>query len=94
MHLATEINHEAAILARVLQADEGALPVAAARAFLKLGFGQQDRNRMHELTVKNQADTLTKSERSELESYLRIGRLVDLLWAQARRSLRRRERTA
>jgi hypothetical protein len=87
-------NYEAAILARVLHPEQGDLPLAAARALLKLSFDSFDRDRMHELAVKNQADALTGDERSELESYRRVGRLLDLLCARARRSLAKRHRSA
>lgn len=83
-------NNEAAILTRVIQPDQDDLPLAAARAFLKLNFPAEDRERMHELAVKNQAGKLTATERQELEGYLRIGRLLDLLGAKARLSLKKR----
>jgi hypothetical protein len=80
-------QYEAAILARVLHPEQDELPLAAARAFLRMGFGQYDRDRMHELAIKNQAGELTEAEQRELESYLRVGRVVDLLRAKARLSL-------
>jgi hypothetical protein len=80
-------SHEAAILSRVIQPDSDGLSLAAARAFLKLGFAAQDRQRMHELAVKNQDGSLSPIEREELDGYLRIGRLLDLLAAKARLAL-------
>ncbi len=47
-------NSEAAILARVIQAVQDDLSPAAARALLKFAFTPRDRDRMHELAVKNQ----------------------------------------
>ena len=91
MQLSTSENYDAAILTRVLQAERDELSFTAARAFLKLGFEPQDRERMHALAVKNQSDSLTRPERRELESYLRVGRLLDLLSARARRALARRK---
>ncbi len=87
-------KYEAAILARVLRPEQDDLPAAAARALLRLSFDQHDRDRMHELAVKNQADELTDNERRELESYLRVGRVVDLLRARAQLSLAKRKRDA
>jgi hypothetical protein len=82
-------NHEAAILTRVIQPDHDDLSPAAARALLKFDFPAEDRERMHELAVKNQAGKLTAAERHELDGYLRIGRLLDLLGAKARLSLKK-----
>ena len=42
-----------------------------------------------ELVTKNQDDALTKAERAELESYLRISSLIDLMHAKARCSLQK-----
>jgi hypothetical protein len=83
-------NSEAAILSRVIMPDHNDLPAAAARALLKLEFTAADRERMHELAVKNQAGKLTAAEQNELDGYLRIGRLLDLLGAKARLSLKKR----
>jgi hypothetical protein len=79
---------EAAILDRLIHPDQADLPSAAAHALLRLRFDQQDLDRIHALMVKNQADALTPDERSELESYLRIGSFLDLLKAKARVSLK------
>ena len=83
-------NDEATILGRIIRADD--LSPTAARAFLKLTFPQVDRQRMHELAVRNQEGALTPAEARELDSYRRVGRLLDLLAARARRSLARRVR--
>jgi hypothetical protein len=87
-------NSEAAILARVIQPDHDDLPLAAARVLLKLEFTSDDRQRMHELAVKNQDGKLSSTERQELDSYLRVGRLLDLLGAKARLSLKKRGHNA
>ena len=91
MHLP---NNEDAILARVIQPDRDDFPLAAARVLLKLEVGSDDRQRMHELAVKNQEGKLSSTERKELDGYLRIGRLIDLLSARARLSLKKRGRTS
>ena len=92
MPLTQTPNDEAAILTRALAAEDGDLPPAAARAVLKFGFPPQDQDRMHELAVRNQDGSLTPDEKTELDSYRRVGRLLDLLAARARRSLARRGR--
>lgn len=92
MQLTEIANNEAAILARVIQPERDGLPAAAARALLKLHFTQEDRDRMHELAVKNQAGKLTAAERRELDGCLRVGRLLDLLGAKARLALKKKHR--
>jgi hypothetical protein len=94
MHLPESSNNEAAILARVIQAEQEDLTPPAAKALLKLAFTPPDRDRMHQLAVKNQEDALTETEHRELDSYRRIGRLLDLLGARARRALVKHGRTA
>jgi hypothetical protein len=80
---------EAAILSRLIRPEEDDLPSDAAEALLRLGFGEQDLSRIHDLVTRNQDDALTPGERAELESYLRVSSLVDLVHAKARHSLHR-----
>lgn len=78
---------EVAIWSRLLQPESGNLPPDLARTILKLDFIEQDRTRMHELVVRSQAGRLTEAEEGELDSYCRVGRLLDLMRSKARRSL-------
>ncbi len=78
-----------AILARVIRPEDADLCPAAAEAFLRFRFGPRDRERMHELAEKNQNGTLNDAERQELEDYLRVGMMLDLLQAKARLALSR-----
>jgi len=87
-------NNDAAILMRVIRPEQDDLPAAAARALLKLTFTTEDRERMHELVVKNQDGALSRAEQRELDSYRRVGRLIDLLGARARCSLAKHGRGA
>jgi hypothetical protein len=89
MHLSELPNSQAAILARVIQPGRDDLSATAARAFLKFEFTPEDRERMHDLAVKNQAGTLTEGERDELLGYIRIGRFLDIITAKARLSLKK-----
>jgi hypothetical protein len=87
MKNATTIKgQDAAILTRLIKPKEK-VPQAAARVFLKIDFDERDRERMHELAVKNQNDELTQAEEAELQSYLRLGLFLDLIHAKARGSL-------
>jgi len=80
---------EAAILSRVLKPERDDLSPESARSFLKLEFDPEDLSRMHELALRAQAGSLTAAEESELESYRRIGRLLEGMRSKARRSLAR-----
>jgi hypothetical protein len=87
--MAEAVSSDAAILERVIRPERADLAPEVARAVLAWEFPPEDRERMHQLAVKNQDGRLTKPEREQLDSYRRIGRLLDLLSAKARRSLRR-----
>jgi copper oxidase (laccase) domain-containing protein len=80
---------EAAILSRLVKPNRADFSPEVASALLQLDFDQTDRDRMHELAVKNQEGSLTKSEEEELHSYRRIGYFVDLIRSKARISLKK-----
>ena len=82
--------HEAAILTRLVGPDELAFSAAAAEGILTLGFSPADKDRMHTLTAKARAGTLTADEQAEVEAYSRIGSLLGILKSKARRALKRR----
>lgn len=84
----TPASSEAAILSMVIQGSKATLSPEAARALLDLGFSEEDRKKMHELAVKNQQGKLSQEEERELDSYVRIGRFLDLLSAKAAKSLK------
>jgi hypothetical protein len=77
------------IFSRVFNPEKIDLSPEAAESLLKLAFDQADRDRMHELAVKNQADKLTAEERAELNNYEVAGHLVALIQAKARLVLRK-----
>jgi len=74
---------EAAIISRMIRPDKNDLPDDIAKGLLRLSLDQSDLDRLHELVVKNQDDALTAAEKTELESYLRVSLLVDLMHAKA-----------
>ncbi|WP_261341159.1 hypothetical protein [Fimbriiglobus ruber] len=43
---------------------------------------------MHDLAVKNQEGDISAAEQDELDGYRRVGRLLDLIGAKARLSLK------
>jgi hypothetical protein len=84
----TPKSNEAAILSRVIEGSHFKMTPEAARALVFLGFSEIDKKKMHELAVKNQQGILSAEEESELDSYVRIGRFLDLLSAKAAKSLK------
>lgn len=81
-------NTEAAILARIIQADECELTPETARYLLSMKLPANDENRVNELSAKAQAGSLTETERHELDSYLHIGFLLGVMQSKARRFLK------
>jgi hypothetical protein len=86
---ASQPNSEVAILSRLIRPERNDLPATAARAILKMDFEQSDRDRMRELSQKARAGTLTPEEQVEINSYERVGHLLDLMHSKARRSLKK-----
>jgi hypothetical protein len=82
-------SSEASIWTRIIRPEQDDLTEDAARAILRLTFDETDRNRIHELVVKNQDDALTPEEREELENFRHVSYLLDLMHSMARRSLKK-----
>jgi hypothetical protein len=63
---------------------------ATRESLIKLfGLDQSDADRLHDLLVRNQDDALTPAEKDELEAYLRVSMMIDLMHAKARYSLKK-----
>lgn len=67
----------------------GPLSPAAAATLLKLRFSSRDRQRMRNLLAKAKTASLDEDERHEIETYERLGCLLDILHSKARRSLKK-----
>jgi len=78
---------EAGILEKVVAPGEGDMDPDAARAILSFKFDGATTKQIRQLLQKNNKGTITAQERILLEKYLRVGKLIDLLHAKARRSL-------
>jgi hypothetical protein len=86
--MATDLrSYDADLLTDVVGQDNAALSREAAESVLRWRFSQNASTRMHELAEKNRRDVLTPDERSQLESFLRVGQLLNLMHAKARRVL-------
>jgi hypothetical protein len=81
-------NTEAAILARILKADEQALTPDVARYLLSMKLPAADEQRVNELSARARAGSLTESERQDLENYLHIGTLLGVMQSKARRLIK------
>jgi hypothetical protein len=78
-------NTEAAILARVIEADEFEITPDVARYLLSMQLPGADRERVNELSAKARSGSLTETEAAELDSYLHIGSLLGVMQSRARR---------
>jgi hypothetical protein len=85
-HIVTP-NTEATILTRMVQAEDVELTPEAARYWLSMKLPPSDEERVHELSAKARAGSLSDSERQELESYLHVGMLLGVMQSKARRLL-------
>ena len=82
-------NTEAAILARIIEADQGEITPDVPRYLLSMQLPDADRDRVDVLSAKAQSGSLTDAEEAELDSYLHIGSLLGVMQARARRLLRK-----
>jgi hypothetical protein len=87
MPIKQRTNNPAAIWERVVQFDHGLSPVAA-RALLKVRFSPQVIEEMNALASKARRGTLTPQEQVDLDTYERLGCLLDILHSQARMALK------
>jgi hypothetical protein len=84
---------EAEVWLRILHPDEELSPPVA-RAILGLSFPKNDINRMHELSAKARAGTLTPQEDAEMDNFERVGSILSTLKSKARQVLKRSSRSA
>jgi hypothetical protein len=87
--MAAQSMNEIDIWSGVITPDENGMPISDAQAILRWGFSDQAKKRMEELAVRNGQDTLTETEREELQAYVHVGQIIGILQAKARLSLRR-----
>lgn len=78
---------EAEILSEIISPQGGGLSSAAAHAILELDFSESTRNLIRDLLQAQNKGSISEEEQSNLQKYLRVGQLIDLLQAKARLSL-------
>lgn len=84
---------EVEVWMRILRPDRPLTP-RLARAILGLSFPEADAARMHELSAKARAGTLTPREDAEMDDFERAGALLSTLKSKARQVLKRPGRGA
>ncbi len=85
----TPRTRESAILTRAIKPRGKTLSPMVAKALLAMQLDENDRVRLHELAKLNQAGKLSEDQSQELQSYLNVGMLLDLLQAKARLSIKK-----
>ena len=94
MSTTTDTVTEAEVLSQLVTDGQPGLSPEAARAILGLRSNPAAIARMHELGEKARQGTLSEREQHELDAYLRVGNLLNILQAQALLSLPATERAA
>lgn len=79
---------ESEILSDVLAPDQGDLAPEVAKTILRWKFSEGAVAQIERLATRNRNGTITPEERDQLQRFLRVGSLVNLLQAKARISLR------
>src|ERR1700689_1772014 len=70
----------------------GEVAPSAARALLKIEFSERDHSLMDELSAKARAGTLTAQEQTVLDTFERLGCLLDIVHSKARQALKRKSK--
>ena len=86
-------DRSSAIWQRVIQF-QGELSSGAARALLQFQFSERDHARMEELSVKARTGSLAAQEQAELDTFERLGCLLDIVHSEARRALKKKPKKA
>jgi hypothetical protein len=81
---------EMLIFERLLRNGHGDLNADLARYLLTLGFGDEEKARMHELAVRNQEGAATPAEVEELLDFANAGFLLGIPHAKARKALKKK----
>ncbi len=85
--MSTALGVDTQILEHVVMADREGMSPESARALLELRFDAHALERMNQLAEKNRLGTIQEAERQELDGYLRVGNLLNVLQAKARLAL-------
>jgi hypothetical protein len=94
MGTATKTSEAISTLAHRAIEFDGELSPAAARGLLRFGFSEQDHARMAELSSKAGAGKLARTEQAELDTFERLGCVLDILHSRARQTLKKKPKRA
>jgi hypothetical protein len=67
---------------------KGELSPSAARSLLKFGFSGRDYEKMKRLSAKARAGALSPQEQVDIDTFERLGCVLDILHSHARRALK------
>ena len=84
-------NPSAEIWQRVVEF-RGEMAPSAARAPLKIGFSETDHALMNELSAKARAGRLAPEQQTVLDTFERLGCLLDIVHSKARQALKKKPR--
>jgi hypothetical protein len=82
---------EADILEEIIAPSAADLPAESARSLLRLKFSGAATRKIRTLLRQNNRGDITAEDRLLLEKYLRVGRMLDLIQAKARLSLKKND---
>lgn len=85
---------EVEILSEVIEPNRPTLSRALAEELLAMHFNDDATQRIRDLIGKNNAGTISPTEKTTLGNYLRVGEFLDLLQAKARLALLKNGDTA
>lgn len=86
----TSTLSEIDILSDAIAPDDGDMSASAAKSVLGWKFSKRAVARMNRLASKNSQGRLSDVEQLELNNFMRVGNLIDLIQAKARLSLKPR----
>jgi hypothetical protein len=81
------IDLDAQILEAIVAPEQATLQTAMSRALPTCEFQPEQKAEIEKLLTRNNAGTLTATQKTKLEAYVRVGNLLSLLQAKARASL-------
>jgi hypothetical protein len=83
---------DTAILTRAISPASKSLSRDVAEEILQWDFPPEDKQRMAELSAKARAGELNSEEEAEIDSYVRVGHIVNLMQAKARLAIKQAAR--
>jgi hypothetical protein len=86
----TLFNTQAMILSRALATAAEFMSEELARYLLTVKLGPVDESRANELAAKAREGSLSANEQAEIDEYLRVGRVMEILRIRARKTLGRK----